>query len=239
MTKGRNFTHATDSDGLWYRHRQVESRDVDSRLGLSTSTREMLEAPFSAPVRPSSPPTLYKQKEESLHNQEYPFTQLNNRNFFQNRGEYFGNGRDTRCLGRRVHPHDKRLHHTENSFLHHRSNDMTPFDYNPITATSFRHPEPTEAPTRRRFPKIYQEPKVPADWKTQHLTTWSASPYRTPLCLLALSQEPFLDHNPWKYCHHGNTKVYPQYNRKKFPHVPNILNRYGPDFTTVTSSQEN
>ncbi|KAH9489691.1 Testis-expressed protein 36 [Bulinus truncatus] len=231
MTKGRNYAPSTDHDGLWFRHTQAVN--ADRGLGHVTSTREMLEAPFSAPVRPSSPPSLYKQKEEALHNQEYPFTQHDNRNYFQNKGEYFGNGKDSRFLGRRLHPHQKRLHHTENTFIHHHSRKPTLFDYSPITAISYQSPGESEAPTRRRFPRIYQTPKVPPDWQTAHLTSWSATPSRTPLSVLALSQEPFLHHNSWKYCYHGDSKVYPQYNRKKSPSEPNILNRYGPNFPTV------
>ena len=46
-----------------FRHRG-EPGDVEGRLRDVTSTRQMLEAPFSAPCGPRSPPLLYTRKEE-------------------------------------------------------------------------------------------------------------------------------------------------------------------------------
>ena len=48
---------------------------------------------------------------------------------------------------------------------------------------------------------------------------------QTRLDVLAASQEPFLPHNSWKYSFKGPHAVYPPYDRKPFPKVPNVLNR--------------
>lgn len=231
MGKGRVNAPSSASDGIWFRHRG-EAGDPEGKFRQDTSTRDMLEAPFSAPVRPRSPPAAYKNKEEAVYNQGYPFTQHDNRNYFQDRGEYFGNGRDTRHLGRRLHQNIQRLHRTEQTFLHHNSRNPTLHDYNPITAISYQYPGNTEAPQRRRFPKTYQANQTPDSQR--ELLSWNNAPWRTPLHVLAVTQEPFLPKNKWRYSFHGSYKVYPPYDRKANPEVPNVLNRYGPDFATVS-----
>lgn len=233
MTKGRRFMPSSAAEGNWFRHRG-EPGDLEGRLRASTSTRQMLEAPFSAPAGPRTPPQPFTQKEPDIFQQKYPFTQHDNRHYFQDHGVYFGDGGKNRSLGRRLHPIDHRLHHTDTGFLHHRSRNPILHDYNPITATSYREPGQTEAPTKRRFPKIYKSPEI--DELSTQTTTWRATPFKTPMHVLAISQEPFLKHNSWKYSHHGQARVYPPYNRKLTLPVPNILNRYGPDFTTVPVS---
>ncbi|CAL1533327.1 unnamed protein product [Lymnaea stagnalis] len=257
MGKGRVNAPSSAKDGIWdpsqkkemklltetkermltgnrFRHRG-EVGDPEGKFRQATSTRNMLEAPFSAPVRPGSPPVAYKNKEEAVYNQEYPFTQHDNRHFFQERGEYFGNGRDTRYLGRRLHPNIQRLHRTEQTFLHHHSRHPTRHDYNPITAVSYQPPGYTEAPQRRRFPKTYQTAQTPDS--QQELAPWNSSPWRTPLHVLAVTQEPFLPDNKWRYSFHGSYKVCPSYDRKAYPKVPNVLNRYGADFATVSTAK--
>ncbi|GFN82404.1 testis-expressed sequence 36 protein-like [Plakobranchus ocellatus] len=231
MTKGRKFAPSSANEGVWFRHKG-EPGDVEGRLRDVTSTRQMLEAPFSAPCGPRSPPLLYAKKEEPMYNQSNPFTQHDNRHYFQDKGEYFGNGRDTRYLGRRLHSMEGRLHHTGVDYLHHHSRAPTLRDYNPITATSYSTPGPVEPITRRRFPRTYKPSEMNKEDNLK-LTSWATSPYRTSMHVLAVSQEPYLNHNSWKYSFHGHNKVYPPYDRKKLPHVPNVLNRYGPDFATV------
>ncbi|GFR96658.1 testis-expressed sequence 36 protein-like [Elysia marginata] len=216
-----------------FRHRG-EPGDVEGRLRDVTSTRQMLEAPFSAPCGPRSPPLLYTQKEEPVYDQRNPFTQHDNRHYFQDKGEYFGNGRNTRNLGKRLHPLEGRLHHTDVSYLHHHSRAMTLHDYNPVTATSYRNLGSTEPVTRRRFPRVYKAPGLKED--NLKLTSWGNSPFRTSMHVLAASQEPYLGHNSWQYSFHGRSKVYPSYDRPKIPHVPNVLNRYGADFASAPAA---
>ncbi|RUS88060.1 hypothetical protein EGW08_004226 [Elysia chlorotica] len=109
MTKGRKFAPSSASEGIWFRHRG-DPADADGRLRDVTSTRQMLEAPFSAPCGLRSPPLLYSQKEEPVYNLRNPFTQHDNRHYFQDKGEYFGNGRTTRSLRKRLEPLEGRLH---------------------------------------------------------------------------------------------------------------------------------
>ncbi|XP_035826195.1 testis-expressed protein 36 [Aplysia californica] len=229
MTKGRRAVPSSANEGIWFRHRG-EPGDPEGRLRDRTSTRDMLEAPFSAPAKPRSPPQPFRHKEEVIYKTNNPFTQHDNRHYFQEHGVYLGNGRDTRSLGRRLHPVDHRLHHTDHSYLHHRGRNPTTCDYNPVTATSYQNPGPAEPITRRRFPRVYRNAESAMDTTT---TDWSNATYHTPLHVLAASQEPFLAHNRWKYSYKGPHKVYPPYDRKKYPHVENVLNRYGANFATV------
>ncbi|XP_059174305.1 testis-expressed protein 36-like [Physella acuta] len=229
MTKGRNFAPSSANDGSWFQH--TREPNMPQRRVL-TSTREMLDAPFSAPVRPANPPPQYREKEEALMSQEYPFTQHDNRHYFQQRGEYFGNGRDTRFLGRRLTAASARLHHTNTNFLYHKDGRPLP-PYNSVTAISYQHPVGAEPTTRRRFPKSYANSK--GREPSTDLTSWASPPLQTPLHVMAVTQEPFLRHNRWKYSFHGDPKVYPPYNIKATSSVANVLNRYGPDFKDEAS----
>jgi len=204
---------------------------VEGRLRDRTSTKDMLEAPFSAQGRPRPPPVPFHTREEAIYKDVNPFTQHDNRHYFQEHGVYLGNGRDTRTLGRRLQPVDSRLHHTDSGYLHHRAMVQPPVqDYTSITATCFRPPTQTDAPVRRRFQRSYTNTD---NFPSTTTTDWhkdTPPDAQTRLDVLAASQEPFLPHNSWKYSFKGPHAVYPPYDRKPFPKVPNVLNRYVSDF---------
>jgi len=232
MGKGRRSVPSTADEGNWFRHRG-EPGDAEGRLRDRTSTKDMLEAPFSAQGRPRPPPVPFNTREEVIYKDLNPFTQHDNRHYFQEHGVYLGNGRDTRTLGRRLQPVDTRLHHTDTGYLHHRSRTVNPAqgqDYSSITATCFTAPAPTEAPARRRFQRSYTNTD---NFSRTTTTDWhkdTPADAQTRLGVLAASQEPFLPHNSWQYSYKGPHAVYPPYDRKPFPKVPNVLNRYVSDF---------
>lgn len=252
MGKGRRSVPSSANEGLWFRHRG-EAGDPEGRLRDRTSTRDQQEAPFSAPARPSAPPEPFEGRAVSKKKDENPFTQFDNRHYFQGHGVYLGDGRNTRTLGRRLHPVDDRLHHTELGYLHHKArvnpsvqespklktvpelDDIFDDDYNSITQLSYRPSgQAGDATTRRRFPRLYTSTTKSMDTST---TAWKSDSFSTPFSVLAATQPrsntrgnyyegPFLYPN----------RVYPPYDRKSLPAVPNILNRYGPDFASEPSA---
>lgn len=92
-------------------------------------------------------------------------------------------------------------------------------------------------PVHRRFPRKYRAPE-PGSFKLQTSTTnWYQAPdvpFRTPTHVLAVSQEPFPKHNPWKYSNHGMRDIYPPYERNAKQLVDNQFNKYGAAFATAS-----
>ena len=93
------------------------------------------------------------------------------------------------------------------------------YDYSPTAATDYRGLPTAEPPVHRRFTRNHSEGQTGLAKLTTDTTLWrddslnSKEPeYRTPLHVLAISQEPFLPANAWKYSNHGLAKCYPSYN---------------------------
>ena len=123
-------------------------------------------------------------------------------------------GRDTRYLGKRLTAGDHRQHYTDKEYLKHNACDNK--IYHTSYVDNFQGVPTLEPPKHRRFPKVHKE-GVAGDAKLSTTTTsWHRSPevpYKTPTHVLAVSQEPFLKHNSWKYSNHGLSKCYPPYDR--------------------------
>lgn len=137
-------------------------------------------------------------------------------------------------MGRKIILPDLRLHHTEKEFLKHHGKTVIDRDLHTTYGTSFIGDQRTSAPVYRRFAKVYKQPSsggVKLDTTTTDQFKSPDVPYRTPTHVLAISQEPFLKHNAWKYSNHGLRKIYPPYDRKNEPLVNNEFNRYGAAFT--------
>ncbi|XP_048746081.1 uncharacterized protein LOC125658732 isoform X2 [Ostrea edulis] len=165
------------------------------------------------------------------------FSEHDNRNAFQDHGVYFGSGRDERTLGRKITLPELRLHHSEKTFLKHHSRNPVDADLNTNYRVAYIG-QPTEhPPVHRRFARKYKEPET-GSIKLQTTTTdWYKPPevpHRTSTRVLAVSQEPFPKHNPWKYSNHGMRDIYPPYERNAKPIVNNQFNKYGAAFAAVS-----
>jgi hypothetical protein len=61
-------------------------------------------------------------------------------------------------------------------------------------------------------------------------TDWfEPTPYVTPIEVMSETQEPFLEHNSWKYSNHGLARCYPPYDynpKKNKPPAPWNLNGF-------------
>ena len=136
-------------------------------------------------------------------------------------------GRFERTLGRGMTAPDYRQHSTDKDSLAHLGTGQ-PYggDYNTVYGRNFTGRKCEKAPSTRRFPTVHpavKEGLILPDTKT---TSWFKEPevpHKTPTHVLAISQEPFLRPNRWKYSYHGLHKCYPQYNtightrENKFP----------------------
>ncbi|XP_041370681.1 uncharacterized protein LOC121384374 [Gigantopelta aegis] len=197
----------------------------------------MLAAPFNeeTSVKPGSAPGPFKTKEAPNYGTSNRFSDHDNRNSFQYHGVYLGNGRDTRLLGKHLIPINMRLHHTEPDFIKHYSLKPVDRNFDSLYHDSFEGKPTPFPPVHRRFPKTYKEPAegpIKLDTTTTDRFRSPDVPYKTPLHVLALSQEPFPKHNRWKYSYQPLNRVYPQYDTTTKPLVDNIFNRYGADFMT-------
>ena len=145
-------------------------------------------------------------------------------------------GQASRHLGRSLINQDLRLHKTGKDFLKHYGRDQTDFDFNSTYQKSFKGKDTEEKPVHRRFRK-YQpvsEPmgRVPLDTTTTDWLPGLEPAKKTSTQVLAVTQEPFLQHNPWKYSYHSKRNIYPPYEKKSDRLVDNILNRYGASFNS-------
>ena len=146
-------------------------------------------------------------------------------------------GKDERCLGRKITLPDLRLHHTEKSFLKHHSRDPVDADLNTNYRVAYLGQPTEKPPVHRRFPRKYQTPATGSQQLQTTTTSWYRSPdvpFRTPTHVLAVSQEPFPKHNPWKYSNHGMRDIYPPYERNAKPLIDNQFNKYGAAFAAAS-----
>ncbi|KAL5022029.1 hypothetical protein ScPMuIL_001184 [Solemya velum] len=204
-----------------------------------TSTGVMLQDPFRAgsDTVPAPPPFQFRSKTELNYKTSNRFSEHDNRNSFQNHGVYFGDGQEGRALGKQLIDPNSRLHHTDRDFLKHFGKKNVEFAGDSTYSLSYMgESQPRLSHQyRRRFPKAYRQPPtedVKIDTSTTNWYRHTDVPRRTPMHVLAMSQEPFLKHNAWRYSYHGLKSIYPPYNRTNEPVVDNTFNRYGAAFTS-------
>lgn len=131
-----------------------------------------------------------------------------------------------------------RLHNTDRNFLTHYGREVTNYDYHSTYNRSYHGRDIEEPPRFRRFPKSLPpaEPKnVPLTTTTTAWLPTSDPKHKTDTQVLAVSQEPFLKHNPWKYSYHSKRNVYPPYERRSDPVIDNMFNRYGAAYNTSSN----
>ena len=125
-------------------------------------------------------------------------------------------GQDSRTLGKRLTAPPDRQHYTEKQYLKHNGRLPVDFEDKTVYRSDYLGQATSAPPTMRRFPRIHKE-GVPGMAKLDTTTTdWFREPdvpHRTPLHVLAVSQEPFLPPNHFKYSYHGRSNCYPPYNR--------------------------
>lgn len=232
-----------------FRHRGADNSDVPMERREITSTGRMLSAPFTettASARPQPPPECFNYRAQIKYDFSNPFSNHDNRNTIQERGEYFGDGRVTRTLGRRLE-RDNNLNATDVQFLAHHCRNPIINEYCTETASAFCGRPISDPPTRRLFPRLRAEPTpgpmVPlstttSDW-FRDVTMEAQKKAQVTTRVLANSQQPYPLHNPWKYSYKGLPDLYPPFSPaiKQVPHtVDNILNRYGAAFKTSSAT---
>jgi len=221
MPKGRINVPPTKADGIWFQHRGLPDEGPPLRAS-ATTTGCMLTGPWhdNTSKYPPVPPQPYTEKDQRNFKLSNNFSAHDNRHFLQDHGVYFGNGVDTRVLGKRNKAPTARQHHTGHDYLKHNSRAPFDFDYNTVYDSDFLGKLTAEPPTRRRFPREHAEgvSSLVEPVKLSTVTTgWSENvnaEKETPLQVLAVSQEPFLPANKWKYSYHGRSKCYPHYENK-------------------------
>lgn len=199
MPKGRTYAPSIENDGNWFRTRGFKSAPLFR--DTSTSTGRMLAATFNVESlrRPASPPPTFKNWSRVNYKDENNFSLHDNRHTFQDFGVYFGHG-----LGKRLVPPEERQHRSEDLVAWQKKDFYGTTNYN--YSYQLRHCR--SPPKRRRFPTIHQESKpglIELDTTTNKWFTAPDVPYETRTHVLATSQEPFLQHNPWKYSYRAHT----------------------------------
>jgi len=220
MPKGRGFAPPTASDGIWFRHRGLPDPGPPLRAS-STTTGLMLMGPWHDQMNtyPPPPPASYSDKNSKRNFKlSNNFSAHDNRNSFQDHGVYFGDGRTDRCLGKRNTAPPDRQHYTNKDYLKHRGRTSVDFMYHTVYDADYEGKNTESPPTRRRFPRIHDEGQSGLAKLNTSTTDWynnnkEGASFRTPLQVLAVSQEPFLPQNKWKYSYHGKPDVYPPYDR--------------------------
>ena len=127
------------------------------------------------------------------------------------------------------------MHHTENSFLRHNGREQFDYDYHTNYQNSYKGRNLEEPPRHRRYAKALQTPSpgpIPLDTTTTDWHPTMSKQHQTDTQVLAVSQEPFLKHNAWKYSYHHKKNIYPPYERRSLPVIDNTFNRYGAAFTS-------
>ncbi|KAL4231394.1 protein of unknown function with conserved HDNR motif [Mactra antiquata] len=239
MARGRRHVPPSTEVGIWFQHRGSHSAGSAQRND-ATSTGSMLSGPFragSAQV-PQPPPKIFDTKSERNYRSTNRFSEHDNRNAFQDHGVYFGDGQNTRQLGRNLIDPHLRLHHTGKDYLKHNGREITDHDYYSTYNKSYHGRDTEEPPRYRRFPKSLPPADPGKVSMTTTTTAWSPSDrreHKTTTQVLAVSQEPFLKHNPWQYSYHSKRNIYPPYERRSEPIIDNMFNRYGAAFNSSSN----
>lgn len=217
MPKGRSFAPPTGTDGIWFHHRGLPEIQLSREDG--TSTGFMLTAPFrdSTSCYPPAPPQPYHSKDTGSFSTSNLFSAHDNRHSFQDHGVYFEDGRLDRSLGRRLTAPNYRQHSTEQDALAHLGRGQAyGGDYHTVHGRNYTGRRCDSPPSQRRFPKVHPDPQEGCITPSTKTTSWfpdSDIIHKTPTHVLAVSQEPFLKPNRWKYSYHGLHKCYPPYER--------------------------
>ncbi|XP_032222034.2 testis-expressed protein 36 [Nematostella vectensis] len=177
MTKGRTFVPTKDREGNWFQ----------TRGWPRTFPVPAPKQTISATTLPC--PRKFEEKAETPY-RNFRFSKHDNRHTLQDHGVYFGNG-----LGKKKTP--EKSQHYSNNMITWSMNNNNQSNY----MTSFRG-QSADGATSRRFPRIHPEPKPGTAPLQTSTTNWFMPPqvpYRTPLNVLAITQEPLLPSNSWTY----------------------------------------
>lgn len=241
MARGRRHVPPATEVGIWFQHRGSQSAGSLQRKD-ATSTGLMLSSPYrsTSAVYPQPPPQPFADKSERNYRSTNRFSEHDNRNAFQDHGVYFGDGQAGRQLGRNLIEPSLRLHATHKEFLDHKGQEVVPFDYNTTYQKSFFGKDTEDPPKYRRFPKslplLKPTGRIPLSTTTTDWLPTDKPEHKTKTQVLAVSQEPFLEHNPWQYSYHSKRNVYPPYERRSEPVIDNIFNRYGAAYDSRSAS---
>lgn len=175
MAKGRKFVPSKEKEGTWFCTRGWPRRLDDKK-------------PSEKHV--ASPPKRFEAKHE-VPFKRFSFSTHDNRHTFQDQGEYFGKG-----LGRRTFP-DRCQHYSNNLITWNLPNDARS-----CYMASYQGPLGADNSQYRRFPRVHPDAKPGSTPLETTTTKWFQRPdvpYKTPLHVLAITQEPFLSPNKWAY----------------------------------------
>ncbi|XP_076464056.1 uncharacterized protein LOC143296141 [Babylonia areolata] len=180
----------------------------------------MLIAPYTNPDRPHPPPRSFLGRAKISYKAAHPFSHHDDRNTIQDYGEYFGDGKITRFLGRKLlQPMHSRQDYTDSDFLMHHCRDPTLYSYSTEVSSNYTGRPATSSsaiPSKRQHPHLRQQPSSgPLRPLTTMTTEWCPEVPRSPRSIrtsnhvLAQSLKPYLKNNTWKYSYHRIPKAYP------------------------------
>lgn len=210
MPKGTTHNPSYSKDGFWFQHKNCHDYMATPMRQVGTSTGSMLDS-INLSLQPK-PPTEYVRKDRNCFSADNPFSNHDNRNTIQLNGEYLGDGRQGRTLGRHLKEIHERLHNTTKDYLKHDGRETTEHFYysNYVLSHAGAAGEPA---TKRRFARHHAAGTSGLQPLTTTTTCWDqslGSPIRTHTQVLVSSLEPFAKHNQWKYATHGIPSVYPK-----------------------------
>ncbi|XP_064631019.1 testis-expressed protein 36-like isoform X2 [Lineus longissimus] len=215
MPKGRQHAPSTADIGNWYEHRGLPHVYYNTPARVpGTTTGTMLASPYVPQSYPFPPPRPYMEKDSKSFKSQNSFSVHNNRNIIQDCGEYFGDGKDSRFLGKMNKDPYHRQHFTGSAYLSHEGEEGNPYNFKTMYRASYFGDQETERPTLRRFPKVYSAGTEGTKKLDTSTTDWYNEPdvpHKTSLQVLASTQEPHLKRNRWKYSNHGLPRICPSY----------------------------
>ncbi|XP_068709656.1 testis-expressed protein 36-like [Montipora capricornis] len=175
MAKGRRFEPSKEKEGNWF---------------CTSGWPRTLDDSKPPEKRVASAPERFEEKHE-VPFKRFPFSSHDNRHAFQDEGEYFGNG-----LGRRTFP-DRCQHYSSNLITWNATNDART-----CYVASFQGVPGADNSRYRRFPRFHTKKNHESAPLRTTTTKWFQRPdvpFKTPLNVLAITQEPFLAPNQWAY----------------------------------------
>lgn len=175
MAKGRRFAPSKEKEGNWF---------------VTRGWPRTLEVCKLQERRVASAPKRFEERHEVPFRQ-FSFSLHDNRHALQDEGEYFGNG-----LGRRMSP-ERCQHYSSNLITWNATNDART-----CYATSYQGIPGEDNSRYRRFPRLHTGKKTGSSTEQTTTTKWFQRPdvpHKTPLNVLAITQEPLLSPNKWVY----------------------------------------
>ncbi|XP_078485396.1 testis-expressed protein 36-like [Ciona intestinalis] len=200
MTKGRKHVPSQEEQGIWFQHRGMPVNVENRSSGTTTGIMLHRESATDNNSHVKIPPVFAKRAKEASHTN--CFSSHDNRNSFQDHGVYFGQG-----LGKQKVQGEQRQHSSQDVVTWNKRNDpeyaqginsLYREDYSGVDVTNRTH--------HRRYSKHYKEPPQGLIKVSSNTTMWVDDNEKidpTFLQTLANSQEPHLQHNPWKYSYHA------------------------------------